>query len=176
MPQVSITGRDVPSKTVAVTIVAVVLVIASISAYALWARQQRYEAAKREETLVTAEGQNYDFHQQYGSEQKVLTAFINSNPPKQYKYDPLVQLGAMALEQNQPLQAKKWYMEAEAASGTQQLEDVDGLASVYVMLGNKPEAIIYVRRAIAIDQRIGNADNTDLLQYQQELKLLETNS
>ena len=171
MPQVPRKQTIKLSKPMVITFAVVVGILVTV--VLVWWVKDEAAAAKRRAAAVITQAQKLDFHRQYASEQQVLTVYIDSKPPKQYQYAPLVQLGAMALEENQPQQALTWYKKAEQVSGKDQLEDVDGLSSVYLMLGNKPEAIVYLRKAIAVDKQMGGNDvNSDIPSYEQELQSL----
>jgi tetratricopeptide (TPR) repeat protein len=153
-------------------VIAAGIAVAVLAAWA-WYVNYRDMALKKQEAVVLSQAQSLDFHRQFSQEQQALTVYINMNPPAQDQYQPLVQLGVMALEENQPQQSLKWYKQAESVNGKDEISDVVGLTTVYQMLGNKPEAISYLRKAVAlIKDAGGNEDNSDIPTYDEELKSL----
>ncbi len=85
---------------------------------------------------------------QFSYESKVLTSYLNTNPPKQYRYLPLIQLAALAYNKGNFSQAISYYKEAEANTGKIQETDAAGIAMSAQAEGDKATAIYYYKLAI----------------------------
>lgn len=119
-------------------------------------------AANRAQLEYIAVMQQADRLDQAGrlhDEQQVLATYINSHPPKQYRYQPLLKLGDLSYDAHQDTQAITYYKAAESANGKVQLQDAIAIAVAAQALGDKSTAIYYYRQAIKLtpnDPQVAN--------------------
>jgi tetratricopeptide (TPR) repeat protein len=143
MPQIKHREKRL-GVTIVMLAVVLVLVIAGAVYLALVKNQQ---AVGAQSTWKQAE--QLDQNQLYNNEYVLLSNYINSNPPKQYRYRVLVQLGLLASNQKKYQDSLKWYQQAKSVrKGEDEIPLDIGLASAEANLGDKQAAIADYKQAI----------------------------
>ncbi|HEY2004104.1 MAG TPA: hypothetical protein VGH44_03220 [Candidatus Saccharimonadia bacterium] len=169
MPQVTVPR---PRKRIAITVIATLLIIVLISAAAalFLFRAKPMPQPGQAEAAALAAAQKLDATHQYTLEAQVLQDYLKTKPPKQYQYQPMLQLGTLALNRHDYAAALQWYKEAEAITGKVQLQDAAGAGESEAALGNKQAAIAYYKQAVALSDPNNFYGQTD---YRALLKSLE---
>lgn len=147
-------------------------IIAGIMVAVVWRLRSQQDAQDqaKQAAAVLKEAQTLDNSHKYTFETQVLENYVNTNPPKQYQYQPLLQLGVLALNHQDYAGALKWYKRAEAVSGKVQLLDAAGAGEAEAVLGNKQAAISYYQQAA----NLANTSDPNETNFKAEIKALES--
>ncbi len=112
-----------------------------------------------------------DRESNYGEEAKVLQNYLKTDPPKKYRYQPLMILGNLVYDNRHYVQAIAYYRQAEAAAGKVQLVDAASIATAAQAAGQNQLAIEYYREAIKLTPVQPGVANS-ISDYQDAIKYL----
>jgi tetratricopeptide (TPR) repeat protein len=168
MPRVAV--RSSFRKIYVITGVVLLTVGVVVSIVLVKMHQSQTARQRQAENTVLKEAQMLDNTQQYVLETRGLQDYIDSNPPEQYRYSVLLQLGVLALNRQDYVSALKWYKQAETASGKVQLQDAAGAGEAEAALGHKQAAIGYYKQAA----NLSNTSNLGQTNYAAIVKTLES--
>jgi tetratricopeptide (TPR) repeat protein len=141
--------------------VVLALVILTIAVSSLLAKH-KFDAVSKQDQRLQGQGN-------YAEDKKLLSAYINSNPPKPYKYPILLRLGDLAFGEGKYSEAATWYLRANTLHPNNVHVTVQ-LAMISEQLGDRASAITYWRKAINLTPP---SNGSDIQQYQEAVQRLE---
>jgi tetratricopeptide (TPR) repeat protein len=149
----------------------VLLVALGVTGLTMFERMEQKQQEQQHLDTTMKQAAVYDHLGQYQEEAKVLQKYLKSNPPKPYRYRPLMRLGDLAYNQRQDGEALADYQQAVADNdGKASLTDAQSMAMAAAAKGDNVAAIKYYRLAIKLtDAKPGVGNNID------EFKLAITN-
>ena len=163
MPQVTVLHNERKKRVLkmallasAVGVVAIIVLVIAINL--VWAGQHS-EALKNAQTL--------DGKKDYASEVEYLQRYVNTNPPRQYKYDALVAEGKAAEKESQYRTAFVAYLSADTSSSKPNLDLKLDVARAATAIGDKATAVSYYKQAIGMTP---TNDTNDIFMYQDQIR------
>jgi tetratricopeptide (TPR) repeat protein len=115
----------------------------------IWVYRQKIEADNQEFNTLLAEQQQLMAYSKFDQAASLWTSYAAKSPNRSHRGMAYLNAGALYITNRQFTQAATMVQKAEAADGIT-FNEAEEASTVYLQLGNKPEAIHYYQEAIRL--------------------------
>lgn len=119
-------------------------------------QQQQQARDKQAYTDIVAQYREFTNNNQLQLAESVLSKYVATNPPKQYRSQVELYLGSIEINLRQPQKALTWYQKALADSAKASGNEYYSIGEAYRMLGNQSAAIDNYKKAIEVLKQDGS--------------------